>query len=78
MELLEDYGVSTIFNVADLSPFFEDEPLDLRSSPLQPGENDENGHEVHDLHGLHGLHGRDPNHVFHVSQSELKAIGINY
>jgi len=39
--LLEEYGVSTTFNISDLIPFAgeadieEEEPTDLRSNPLQ-------------------------------------------
>lgn len=42
VELPGDYGVSATFNVSDLSPYQEDEPLDSRASPFQPGENDAN------------------------------------
>jgi hypothetical protein len=41
VELPGTYGVSTTFNVADLSPYFDDEAeLDSRTSLFQPGEND--------------------------------------
>ena len=40
VELPGDYGISATFNVLDLSPYEVDEPIDLRMSPFQPGEND--------------------------------------
>ena len=41
VELPGNYGVSATFNVADLSPYFdEDVELNSRTSPFQPGEND--------------------------------------
>ena len=36
-ELSGDYGVSTTFNVSDLSPYQDDEPLDSRMSPFNQG-----------------------------------------
>src|SRR3954467_7717327 len=43
IELPGEYGVSTIFNVADLSPFdVGDDGLNSRSNSFQEGENDEN------------------------------------
>ncbi|KAJ1399974.1 hypothetical protein SESBI_29952 [Sesbania bispinosa] len=39
VELPGSYGVSVTFNVADLSPYFDDEvELDSRAGPIQPGE----------------------------------------
>lgn len=38
-----DYGVSTTFNVSDLSPFFGPEETESRTTPFQEGEDDENG-----------------------------------
>jgi len=41
IELPGDYGVSTTFNVGDLSPCLEEDDLeDLRANLLQPGEDD--------------------------------------
>ena len=46
MDLPREYGVSTTFNIYDLIPFAsgadieEEEPTDLRSNPLQEGEDD--------------------------------------
>ncbi|KAJ1397664.1 hypothetical protein SESBI_31599 [Sesbania bispinosa] len=41
VELPSSYGVCAIFNVADLSPYFDDEEeLDSRTSPIQPGEDE--------------------------------------
>ena len=41
VDLPGDYGVSCTFNVADLSPYFDDEPLkNLRSNSSQQGEDD--------------------------------------
>ncbi|KAJ8647929.1 hypothetical protein MRB53_000952 [Persea americana] len=41
IELLGDYSVSATFNVADISPYYDEEnDLDLRASLPQPGEND--------------------------------------
>ena len=37
----DDYGVSTTFNVADLTPYFGPEELELRMTPFQDGEDDE-------------------------------------
>ena len=43
IELPEDYRVSPIFNIADLFPFVPEEPLDSRTSQVQPGESDARG-----------------------------------
>ncbi|GAV87456.1 hypothetical protein CFOL_v3_30882 [Cephalotus follicularis] len=44
IKLLGDYGVSTTFNIGDLSPSVEDECIsDLRSNPNLPEENDLGG-----------------------------------
>ena len=40
VELLDGYRVLETFNISDLSPYHDDEPLDFRTSLLQPGEND--------------------------------------
>ena len=46
LDLPEEYGVSATFNISDLIPFAsgadieEEEPTDLRSNPLQEGEDD--------------------------------------
>ena len=40
VELLGDHGVSATFNVSKLSPYEDDETIDSRTSPFQPGEND--------------------------------------
>jgi hypothetical protein len=40
IDLPRDYGVSTTFNVADLSPFFGDEVLELRMTPFHEREDD--------------------------------------
>ena len=42
IELPDDYGVSTTFNVSDLSPYYEDQEdqVDLGASLDQPGETD--------------------------------------
>ena len=41
IDLPGDYGVSATFNVSDLSPYFEDEPLpSLRANFHSPGGND--------------------------------------
>ena len=40
VELPCNYGVSATFNVSDLSPYEDDEPIDLRTSPFQPRKND--------------------------------------
>ena len=40
VELPSDYGVSTTFNASHLSPYEDDEPLDLRTRPFQPREDD--------------------------------------
>jgi len=41
VDLPSDYGVSTTFNVADLSPYLADDYLeDLRAHSLSKGEND--------------------------------------
>jgi len=41
VNLLEDYGVSATFNVADLSPYVEDDHLaNLRANSPQQGEDD--------------------------------------
>ena len=37
----DDYGVSSTFNVADLSPFFGDDDPASRTTPFQEGEDDE-------------------------------------
>jgi len=47
LDLPEEYGVSTTFNISDLIPFAggadtdEEEPMDLRSNPLQGGRDHE-------------------------------------
>lgn len=38
-----DYKVSITFNVSDLSPYIDDEPLDLRVNLFQLEENDSDG-----------------------------------
>jgi hypothetical protein len=35
IDLQNDYGVSTTFNVADLTPYFGDEELESRTTPFQ-------------------------------------------
>ncbi|PKI31371.1 hypothetical protein CRG98_048238 [Punica granatum] len=41
IELPDDYNVSATFNVRDLSPYFEDEEdMDLRANPFEPGGED--------------------------------------
>ncbi|PKI58986.1 hypothetical protein CRG98_020631 [Punica granatum] len=41
IELPDDYNVSATFNVRDLSQYFEDEEdMDLRANPSEPGEDD--------------------------------------
>ena len=40
VELPSDYGVSATFNVSNLSPYEDDEPIDSRASHFQPREND--------------------------------------
>jgi hypothetical protein len=37
IDLPGNYGVRTTFNVVDLSPFFGDEVLELRTTPFQGG-----------------------------------------
>ena len=41
IELPKDYGVSTTFNVADLTPYFGPEESELRTTPFQEREDDE-------------------------------------
>ena len=41
IELPKDYGVSTTFNVADLTPYFGPEESESRTTPFQEGEDDE-------------------------------------
>ena len=41
IELPKDYGVSTTFNVADLTPYFGPEESESRTTPFQDGEDDE-------------------------------------
>jgi hypothetical protein len=40
IDLSNDYGVSTTFNVADLTPYFGDDELESRTTPFQEGEDD--------------------------------------
>ena len=41
VDLPGDYGVSCTFNIADLKPHYEDDPLEnLRANPLLEGEDD--------------------------------------
>jgi hypothetical protein len=47
IELQVDYGVSTTFNVADLSPFFGDEVLESRTTPFQEAEDDADIPPIH-------------------------------
>ena len=50
IELPEEYGVSTTFNVADLTPFFGLEDSESsRSTLFQEGEDDEDIPTMHDL-----------------------------
>ena len=47
VDLPGDYGVSATFNVSDLSPYVEDEPLpSLRTNSHSPGKND-GDHQAH-------------------------------
>jgi len=49
VNLLGDYGLSTMFNVAGLSPYLEDEHLvNLRTNSFQLGEDDEDQALVQD------------------------------
>ena len=41
IELPKDFGVSTTFNVADLTPYFGPEESESRTTPFQQGEDDE-------------------------------------
>ena len=47
IELPEEYGVSTSFNVADLTPFFGLEGSESRTTPFQEGEDDEDIPTIH-------------------------------
>jgi hypothetical protein len=40
IDLPNDYGVSTTFNVANLAPYFGDEELESRTTPFQEGGDD--------------------------------------
>lgn len=40
IELSSDYGVSTTFNVSNLSPYYDDKQLDSKVSLFQPTKND--------------------------------------
>ena len=40
-DLPGEYGVSVIFNVSNLSPFFVDDALDLRANPSKDEKNDD-------------------------------------
>ena len=41
IDLPDDYGVSTTFNVADLTPYFGLEESESRMTPFQEGKDDE-------------------------------------
>jgi hypothetical protein len=47
IELPEHYGVSTSFNVTNLTPFFGLEKSESRTTPFQEGEDDEDISMVH-------------------------------
>ena len=67
LDLPEEYGVNITFNISDLILFAggadseEEEPTNLRSNPLQGGENDAilprkgPSHQSHEQEALRGL-----------------------
>ena len=56
MDLLGEYGVHITFIITDLIPFVGgydyDEPVDLRTNPLQEGEDDDLGPTIGLIKGL--------------------------
>jgi hypothetical protein len=48
LELPPDFGVSLTFNIIDLTPYMgEEDELELRTTPLQEGEDDEDITPMH-------------------------------
>src|SRR5437868_7477122 len=52
LELPPDFGVSPTFNISDLKPYFgEEDELELRTTPIQEGEDDEDITPLHTMQG---------------------------
>ena len=51
----DDYGVSTTFNVADLTPYFGLEESESRTTPFQEGEDDEAISTKQDINQAHDV-----------------------
>lgn len=47
LELPPEFGVSPTFNIANLKPIFGEDELELRTTPLQDGEDDEDITPMH-------------------------------
>jgi len=67
IDLPEDYGVSTSFNVDDLTPFFGLEESKSRTTPFQGGEDDEDIPTVHAISSIN----HPPSNIKDTNQGPL-------
>jgi len=81
IELPKDYGVSTTFNVADLTPYFDPEESESRTTPFQEGEDDEaisTNHAPYHVNQAHDVEdvtqGREQVNIGPIKRSRAKKL----